>query len=247
VKALVTALLLICTPGFARMRSVPHPQQQRILWIGAHPDDESLLAPILGPACREQGQVCSFLVFTHGERGDCSLPGGCGDLGSLRSMEMQSAADFFHAHLTLWNRSDVMTDVIATWSAETGSRGALIARIRSVIAAEEPTIIYTFDPNHGSTCHPAHRAVGELVIEAVDQSKIPVMFIETVVGDGDSFSSATAGAIVVRGDWNYLIDDLQIHASQFSPDVVDLLRRTPTDQQVVWLATAPAQKYSCGR
>ena len=247
-KGVIAALLLVCAPAFARVRGVQHPQADRILWIGAHPDDESLTAPILGPACRELAKVCSFLVFTHGERGDCFLPAGCGDLGSLRSEEMQSAANFFRAHLTLWSFSDVMTDVIATWSAEAGNRDMLTARIQSVIAAENPTIIYTFDPNHGSTCHPAHRAVGELVIEAVDGLKPAphLIFVETIVGDGFSLSGATA-ATAFAGDWNYLIDDLQIHTSQFPPDVVDVLRRTPPERQRVWLATIPAQDYSCAK
>src|SRR5207244_5537005 len=39
-------LLLACLPLAARTRAVRPPE--RILWIGAHPDDEILISPILG-------------------------------------------------------------------------------------------------------------------------------------------------------------------------------------------------------
>ena len=72
----------------------------------------------------------------------------------------------------LWSFSDVGGDVSKAWSTEAGGHDVLLERINSVIAGESPTIIYTFDPNHGSSCHPAHRAVGALVIEAVARKPI---------------------------------------------------------------------------
>lgn len=248
-RAVALLLLLMPWTAAARLRVVRQPAPERILWIGAHPDDESLIAPLLGRGC-QGSDVCSLLVMTRGERGDCMLPGGCGgDLGAVRAVEMQRAAELFRVHLTLWTLSDVMVDVAETWSSEAGGREALLSRIASVIVAERPTIIYTFDPYHGSTCHPAHRAVGELVIEAADRLKpIPhLVFVETIVESGYTFSSATPEATSISGGWEYLIRDLEIHASQFTPEQVETLRRTPEEQRRVWLANAPAQKYSCGR
>src|SRR6266446_4831926 len=147
-----TVLLLTLLDGNARIRSVHHPPPQRILWIGAHPDDEAFVAPILGRDCVEGGAECALLVFTRGERGDCSLPGGCGgDLGSVRATEMSQAAGSLRARLTLWSFSDVSADVGSVWSSEAGGRDALVNRIASVIAEVSPTVIYTFDPTHGST------------------------------------------------------------------------------------------------
>src|SRR5213080_1305083 len=106
----VLALLLLLQMD-ARIRSVHHPAPDRILWIGAHPDDEALIAPILGQSGTAAPDLCSLLILTRGERGDCVLPGGCGsDLGSVRAAEMAQSADFFHARLTLWTFSDVGTD-----------------------------------------------------------------------------------------------------------------------------------------
>src|SRR5581483_2520023 len=153
VLALTFALLF----GIGRGHAV-HPAPQRILWIGAHPDDETLLAPLLGRSCVEAGDACSLLVMTRGEGG--------GD-PAVRTVEMQRAAALFHADLVHWDFGDVGVDVQNVWSAEAGGHDALLDRIASVITAEQPTIIYTFDPNHGSTCHTAHRALGSLVVEAV--------------------------------------------------------------------------------
>ena len=62
----VLALLLLLQMD-ARIRGIHHPPPERILWIGAHPDDEALVAPLLGRACIENGAVlrcherhCSF-------------------------------------------------------------------------------------------------------------------------------------------------------------------------------------------
>jgi LmbE family N-acetylglucosaminyl deacetylase len=221
-----------------RFRSVRPPEH--ILWIGAHPDDESLVAPLLG------GRTSSLIVMTRGEGG--------GD-PSVRSAEMQRAADLFHADLELWDFADVMNDVDAIWSAEAGGHDALVARIAAAIIAENPSVVYTFDPNHGSSCHPAHREVGALVIEALARlgpSAPRVMFVETIITylpDGFAFTAASDEAISIdaRATWHWVVDDVAIHADQFTPAQVEALRNIPDAERFVWLATAPAQKYSCGR
>ena len=237
-------LLLLFT--ISRGRAAPHPPPQRILWIGAHPDDEAYVAPLLGASCVDENDRCSLLVMTRGEGGGDPV---------IRSMEMQRAADLFRAHLDLWNLSDIGADVDAIWSAEAGSHAALIDRIDAEIAQQNPAVIYTFDPNHGSSCHPAHRAVGALVIEAVDRlgSAAPrLLFVETTVDflpHDFVFHSATADAMSIDAatTWHYLVKDVATHASQFSAEQIEALQNTPAEQRRVYLATVPAQKYSCGK
>jgi LmbE family N-acetylglucosaminyl deacetylase len=252
VKAIIAgvfaALALIPTVDAARIRA-SRPPLERILWIGAHPDDEALIAPLIGPRCTS-GARCSLLVMTRGERGVCLLPAGCGgDLGSVRSSEMDRAAAILGAHLTLWSFSDVSTDVVASWSAEAGGHDALIERIRGVIAAEKPTVIYTFDPNHGSTCHPAHRAVAELVLEA---ATVRVILLETAVDAGPdtfAFHAAAPDAVEFNAEasWDFLVRDVEAHPSQFSPAQIESLRNEPVEQRRVWLATLPVQTHSCDK
>lgn len=241
----LTVLLLMLT---ARQHAVRHPvpAPERILWIGAHPDDEAYVAPLLGTSCVEGTGRCSLLVMTRGEGGGDPV---------VRTAEMGRAADLLRAHLDLWTLSDVGIDVDTIWSAQSGGHEELLAHIESIINSEKPTVIYTFDPNHGSTCHPAHREVGALVIEAVGRlaSAAPrLLLVETTVDflpDDFVFHSASPDAIAVDStlSWCYLVDDVATHASQFTLEQIEALRRTPAEQRRVFLATVPAQKYSCGR
>ena len=225
---------------------MPHPPPQRILWIGAHPDDEGLVAPLLGRSCIDETDRCSLLVMTRGEGG--------GD-PAVRTGEMQRAADLFRAHLDLWDFGDVGVNVADTWSAQAGDHDALVERIAAEIVQENPTIIYTFDPNHGSTCHPAHRALGALVIEAIDRLRSApprVQFVETIVEflPGDFlFQSAIPDAMIIDANatWRFLVEDAALHVSQFTAEQVEALRNIPAGERRVYLATVPARRYSCGR
>ena len=220
-RLLVALLLVFAIPLGARTRAARPPEC--ILWIGAHPDDEILVSPILGRACVERGAQCAMLVMTRGEGGGAA---------EVRSMEMARAAETLHAALTHWTLPDVFGDVDAAWSAAAGGHAALVARIASEIAAVSPTLIYTFDPHHGSTCHPAHRALGALVLEAAPPN-IPIYLVETT----DQFRSAVAEPIVVdaTSTWFYFVRDAQIHASQFPPEQVDMFASLAAEQRRVWL------------
>jgi len=220
-------LLTLALPAVARTRAVR--TSGAILWIGAHPDDEILLAPLLGRQCVERGARCALLVLTQGESGGSA---------AVRASEMQRAAEMLHATLTLWTFSDVITNVDSTWSGEAGGREALLARIAAEIAAAAPAAVYTFDPRHGSTCHPAHRALGALVIEALArmESPPPLFLVETT----PAFGSAVAEPMIIdaTAHWSYLIRDAQIHASQFSATQVEALANVPPEQRRVYLIDA---------
>ena len=166
---------------------------------------------------------------------------------------MRRAADLLHAHLELWDFGDVMADVDATWSAQAGGHAALVDRIVATIVQQNPSVVYTFDPNHGSSCHPAHRAIGALVIEAlarVGQAAPHVAFVETVINylpNGFAFSSATDEAIAIdaKQTWHYLVEDVSVHASQFTTAQIDALRTIDAAERAVFLAAEPTQNYSC--
>jgi LmbE family N-acetylglucosaminyl deacetylase len=229
----VLALLALALPASARTRAA-HPPK-RILWIGAHPDDEIFLSPILGRECSERGAQCTLLVMTQGENGGSP---------AVRAAEMQSAADLLHASLTLWTFADAMSDVDATWSAAAGGHDALVARVAAEIAAVSPTVVYTFDPRHGTTCHPAHRAVAALVIEALGRTNfnVPLYLVETT----PQFESAVTTPIVVdaTATWSYFVRDAQAHASQFPPERVDSFAALPAEKRRVYLIDAASAARS---
>src|SRR5260221_10450766 len=213
----------------------------KILWIGAPPDDETLIAPLLGAACVENRAQCSLIVFTAGEAGTCGLPSGCSpNLGEVRRGEMAAAAGALHAHLTQLDYPDVMDGVRSAWAAHDGSDAALLQRLRNLITAEQPTLIVTFDPTHGSTCHPAHRALGTLVLDTcAGESRCPaavlvetsVTFAGTDVTIGPAIESGTGDALLfdVSAYWHNTTEDMALHASQFTSAQIASVSQTASN------------------
>ena len=87
-------------PNFEQLSA----RKPRLLWIAAHPDDESLTGGILARTCVRDGGTCHFFVFTRGRGGECCIPQGCHpDLGTVRHREMVRAARSYHATLELYD------------------------------------------------------------------------------------------------------------------------------------------------
>jgi LmbE family N-acetylglucosaminyl deacetylase len=228
-------ILLLAFPTYARTRAVASriDAAQRILVITAHPDDEILIAPLLANRCVRGGASCAIVVMTANE---------------LRAAEMARSAALLNLRLTQWSFSDVQNAVGETWAAEAGDRFALVRRISDVIAAEKPDLILTFDPRHGTTCHPAHRELGQLVLETGAKN---IFLIETAaqfIGDGFVLSNAApaqAWVYVANADWQYVVRVAEIHASQFSAERVKSLSMLPPEQRRVWFAPQPVQSAPC--
>ena len=98
----------------------------------------------------------------------------------MRRGEMQKSAALFGATQEFFGWEDFfygfnqsgMNKTIADWGAAVGGHSALVDRWEKVLRERRPTIIFTLDPRHGSTCHPGHRAAASLLLEAVE--RIPV-------------------------------------------------------------------------
>ena len=231
---LVAILLsLVIVPTVAgRTRAVASriDSAQRIVVITAHPDDEVLMAPLLARRCVRGAASCAILVMTTGN---------AAGLGDTRAVEMQQSAALLDLRLTQWTFSDAMANVDATWATEAGDRATLIARLSAFIAAEHPDLILTLDPRHGSTCHPAHRAIGQLV---ADTGAANLFFLETAarfIGEGFELWNASpqhAWIYAANDDWQYTVRVAEVHATQFSAAQVESLRTLPVPQRRVWFA-----------
>jgi LmbE family N-acetylglucosaminyl deacetylase len=201
---------------------------RRILVITAHPDDELVIAPLLANRCIRGGASCALLVMTTGN---------AAGLGEIRAGEMARSAALLNARLTQWTYSDVMENVGAVWAAEAGDRATLVQRIAGAIAIEQPDMILTLDPSHGTTGHPAHREIGRLVLETGAPN---VFLIETgarFVGSGFELWNAAperAWIFVANDDWQYAVRVAEIHATQFTLEQVESLRMLPSEQRRVW-------------
>lgn len=243
------ALLVTLAPHAVlaqRIRSAaPALSTSRILWIGAHPDDESLLAPVLGSLCVENGADCRLLVMTRGENGVCRLPQGCADLGSTRIAELTAAAALLHSSVEVWRLPDVMAGVDEAWDLASGGHEPLLEALRTSIDAFSPSMIVTFDPAHGSTCHPAHRSIGSLVLEAAPGRNTYLLETRAEFDDG---AYALSRAIVdgppsiAFGDpraWHFIVDDLRVYASQFDPKTIESVSAA-VDRSVVLIPARAA-------
>jgi LmbE family N-acetylglucosaminyl deacetylase len=235
-------LLIVALAGNsdARVRAIASriDSARSILVITAHPDDEILIAPLLANRCLRGGASCSILVMTTGN---------AAGLGEIRAGEMTRSAALLNLRLTQWTYSDVLNDAGAVWAAEAGDRATLIRRIGDVIATEHPDLILTLDPRHGTTCHPAHREIGRLVVETGAEN---VFFIETAarfVGGGFDLwnaSPAHSWVYIANDDWQYTVRLAEIHATQFTLEQVESLRTLPVVQRRVWFAPAGAPAES---
>ena len=214
----------------------------RILWIGAHPDDELFVAPWLARLRTTAGAKLAFLVATRGERGDCRLASrGPTDVGAIRETEMADAAAAFQGELRFlgWRDGTAAepTDVLRTWAADAGGKNALRRQLRAAIADLAPNWIVTFDRRHGCTWHADHRALGALVQSlalqiptTLAESRItftPPLRIEPGVRNAESVN--------VSETWDELLHDIACHPSQFAADTIELFRNVPEEERVVWL------------
>jgi LmbE family N-acetylglucosaminyl deacetylase len=224
------------------------------MWIGAHPDDEVLVAPLLAVWCGDGRAHCSLLTATRGEAGACLLAGGClPNLATVRSGEAGASSQYFNANAILLTLPDGGGAEPPAWSLSAGEFA--VGTIAGFIRAESPDLVLTFDQRHGTTCHPDHRAIAAVVLEAVKGMPTPpaVYLLETWLEVDAAplalhFSSATAAAIrydanaplVSTGGpaWNAVAAEMGHHPSQFDGAWFAALANVPATDRAVYIAPA---------
>ena len=156
----------------------------RVMWVGAHPDDESLVGPILAKAGPTLNNPLYFVVLTHGEGGECNLPEGCHpDVRTVRGGEMREVARLYRAELQLEDYANAPLPVesfpprheIARAWLEQGDPSLRIAR---AIRVFQPDVLLTFDPFHGFTGHPEHQLASRFATQAVRTAADPAVRID---------------------------------------------------------------------
>jgi LmbE family N-acetylglucosaminyl deacetylase len=175
------------TDDVAKLAAAP---VRNVLWIGAHPDDEAYVAPLMSDLCQRGGASCHFLVLTDGGKGKCLLgTGACGtpnhggappgSVGAFRLGELNAAMRAFGGHASALALEDTAAATVRgdleNWNQSLSgvpndtSIERITQRVAQAITATSPDLIITFDPRHGVYCQPDHRAVGALAVLAAER------------------------------------------------------------------------------
>ena len=152
----------------------------RVMFVGAHPDDETFAGPLLARAS-DFGPVL-IVCFTRGEGGKDVFSGlERAELGVERMKEMDRAAYVLQADVVFLGFENGFENDITNPRSGAETPSHAIKRWRSsgrdpvgevvkVIRSYRPDVIITFDPEQGFTGHREHRAVSMVVTEAFRRS-----------------------------------------------------------------------------
>lgn len=164
----------------------------KVVFVGAHPDDEVYAAPLLAFAADHSR--AEVLCATAGESGGCFLaePSPL-TLGQVRTLELTKACGLLGAApfvfscingkstahpegiavlesgeqaVARWLASgeadETPEDIVERWARECPD---FVEQVREHIVSAAPCAVITFDPAHGVTGHAEHRALGIMMTQ----------------------------------------------------------------------------------
>ncbi|WP_394706849.1 PIG-L deacetylase family protein [Marispirochaeta sp.] len=152
------------------------PEGCDVLFLHAHPDDESIDFGALIAHAAARNLSIAVLLFTDGEAGifRVAYPGPSGELSTLRIAEAQRALTILGSavYLRLGLKNHPYNSISQELSVEEilkiwGGRGALAKRVETIIRSLEPAVIVSPDLPSEAREHFEHEAVGTIVADAV--------------------------------------------------------------------------------
>ena len=200
-----------------------------ILFIHAHPDDESLDYGLYIAKETAEGKSVGVILFTDGDSGfdkypdrpvdgfyrDTYLKGS--DLASVREQEAEKALTRLgveiYVHLGLWNRPYTAVEVsksVHKISEEWGGEAYLVNTLLALMNTFNPEIIVSPDGPSGAREHFEHETVGYISEKAVDryiednpgQLKAYLKLVD--VEQTDQYSNMALIKIDAQGNKNFI-------------------------------------------
>lgn len=169
----------------ARANGDPLPVPERVLTIGAHPDDAEFGAGGTLAGWSASGAHITMLVVSDGSKGtwDPSIPHEA--LVSMRAAEQRAAADALGAaEVVMLEHTD----------GELENTRELRKELCYWIRATRPDVVLSHDPWKRYMLHPDHRATGMAAVDAVVAARDHLFFPEQLT---DSVSKHRPQAILL--------------------------------------------------
>jgi len=164
--------------------------RKRILFVYAHPDDESFTAGITIPKyVQEENAEVWLLCATRGQAGKAGDPPLCtqAELPKVREQELRKACEILGiSRLELLDYEDKHLSAIPP--------AELAAHVEAIIREFRPQVVVTFPP-HGISGHTDHRAISEatgLAVRGIPAADNPVYKLyHATVPDTAPFANRT--------------------------------------------------------
>lgn len=138
------------------------PKKEKLLFVLAHPDDESLGAGGIIAKYVQQGVEVHLITATRGEYGwqtpEKPFPGP-EELGKIREAELKAAADILGIHTI--HHLDYIDGYL-----DQANHHEVIAKIVTVMREVRPQVVITFGPD-GGYGHPDHIAISQFTTAAI--------------------------------------------------------------------------------
>ncbi len=229
---LLACLFVIGSISFDTQIEEIDPEEKVLMAIFAHPDDETLVGPILHQYANKGVEVI-LVTATDGRLGftDFSDIDDEDELAAVRKEELQCAADLLGVELIHLDYEDQLGISGGHGNLISQTRG-ILRDVRRLIEERQPDVIITFGPD-GFSNHMDHRLVGVSVTQAVLSShwdKQPTLFYVGVPsslleGDEQLYMGVDDRYLTVQMSFTSEEADIAIqaalcHESQFTPEFV---------------------------
>jgi LmbE family N-acetylglucosaminyl deacetylase len=201
---------------------LPLPRPDRVMAIGAHPDDVEFGAGGTIFNWASKGTEATIVVLTDGSKGSWDRGIGRSVLVERRKQEQRRAATVLGVARIEWlDQSD----------GELAHTPALREEIARLIRLHRPDVVLTHDPWQRYQLHPDHRTTGLLTVDAVVAAREPLFYpdqgLEPHRPSAILLWSADepdhAEPVAVRG-FDAKIEALLCHASQSETTMGDAAR-----------------------
>ncbi len=195
-----------------------------LLCVQPHPDDNEVGAGATIAKLVKSGCRVTYLTITDGRIGTSEREADPNEIRLIRRKEAEESARLLGVSSTIFLDYE---DAGYTDARE------LCRRIVSVIRDVQPEMVMSTDPFLPYEAHPDHRAAGMAAAEAVLFSSFPHFYSYGAVATSKTwpvkgvafYNTAYPNTFIdVDATWELKIGSIAVHQSQFSPELLGILR-----------------------